>query len=139
MFTPVALAFAVVAATASVYAQTLPDNCARTYVVQPGDFCDGISAAQNASTFQLANVNKFIDPLCDNLQPGETLCLGITGQDCTVTTVVAEGSSCVDIANTAGTSLDTLLANNPNVDENCSNIYPGEVLCTAKEVIVGST
>lgn len=27
--------------------------CSRTYVVQPGDFCDGISAAQNASTYVL--------------------------------------------------------------------------------------
>lgn len=25
-------------------------NCSRTYKVQPGDFCDGISAVQNVST-----------------------------------------------------------------------------------------
>ena len=63
--------------------------CARNYTVQPGDFCDAISAAQNVSTyvnhfhtffcetdllcrFQLASVNKAtIDPACDNLRVGE--------------------------------------------------------------------
>lgn len=28
----------------------LPADCTRNYTVQIGDFCDGISAAQNAST-----------------------------------------------------------------------------------------
>lgn len=28
-----------------------------------------------------------------------------------------------------------LYANNPQIDENCSNIYDGEVLCVAKEVL----
>ena len=55
------------------------------------------------------------------------LCLGITGQDCDVVSVVASGDSCTTIADAAGIPLSTLLNNNPNVNSQCSNIYPGEV------------
>ncbi|KJA16071.1 hypothetical protein HYPSUDRAFT_47701 [Hypholoma sublateritium FD-334 SS-4] len=104
--------------------------CARNYTVQPGDFCDEISAAQNVSTFQLASVNSaIIDPACDNLQVGEVLCLGLVGQDCTDVHVVASGDACDTIASQAGINTTVLLANNPNVNAACSNIYPGEVLC----------
>ncbi|KAH8101466.1 hypothetical protein BXZ70DRAFT_94548 [Cristinia sonorae] len=111
-------------------------NCAREYVVQPGDFCDKISAAQNVSTFQLAEVNKAtIDPLCDNLFPGETICLGVTGQDCQDIHVVASGDFCASIAAAANIDISLLLTNNPNVNSDCSNIGLGEVLCTANVTI----
>ncbi|KAK7461894.1 hypothetical protein VKT23_008326 [Stygiomarasmius scandens] len=106
-------------------------QCARNYTVAPGDFCDGISAAQHASTFQIANANPVIDAACDNLQPGQIICLGLLGKDCSTTTVVESGSGCVTIAADAGIPLSTLLHNNPNVASDCSNIYPGEVLCTS--------
>ena len=64
---------------------------------------------------------------CTNLFPGEELCLGITGQDCEVTPVVVSGDSCFSISQIAGTTTDIILANNPNVDAACDNIYPGEV------------
>ena len=36
------------------------------------------------STFQLALVNEeTIDENCDDLAPGQSVCLGITGEDCT--------------------------------------------------------
>ncbi|KAI0756053.1 hypothetical protein C8Q80DRAFT_1126200 [Daedaleopsis nitida] len=125
----------VIVAVSGVNAQE--PNCARNYTIVPGDVCDEISAKTNTSTYQLATVNKDkIDPLCDNLFVGEALCLGITGQDCEVTYVVQAGDSCPGIASTAGTTLDILLANNPNVNTGCTNIYPGEVLCTADDVIV---
>ncbi|KAI0777474.1 hypothetical protein BD413DRAFT_468040, partial [Trametes elegans] len=112
-------------------------NCARNYTVQLGDTCDGISAKTNTSTFQLANVNADkINADCSNLFAGEALCLGITGQDCDVTHVVQSGDGCDSIADEAQTTEATLLANNPNVNSGCTNIYPGEVLCTADEVIV---
>ena len=57
----------------------------------------------------------------------QSLCLGIRGQDCQVTHVVASGDNCEAIALNAGTTFDILLANNPNVDSQCDNIYPGEV------------
>ena len=69
----------------------------------------------------------------------QPLCLGITGQDCEVTHVVVSGDSCPGIAQLAGTTEDILLANNPNINSGCTNIYPGEVLCIANEVIVKSS
>lgn len=53
-----------------VHAQTTP-VCNRSYTVQAGDFCDGISAAQNVSTYQLATVNPVINPTCTNLFVGQ--------------------------------------------------------------------
>ena len=57
----------------------------------------------------------------------QSLCLGITGQDCEVTHVVVSGDNCEAIAQAAGTTYDIILANNPNVNSACTNIYPGEV------------
>ncbi|PIL31050.1 hypothetical protein GSI_05746 [Ganoderma sinense ZZ0214-1] len=138
MFSRALLAAALAAVCGSVHAQV--SNCARNYTVVSGDTCDGISAKENVSTYQLATVNNAtIDAGCDDLFVGESLCLGITGQDCDVTHVVVSGDNCEAIAQAAGTTLDILLANNPNVDSDCSNIYPGEVLCTADDIIVVSS
>ncbi|KAG6811289.1 hypothetical protein H0H92_008156 [Tricholoma furcatifolium] len=101
-------------------------TCDRIYTVASGDTCDGISAAQNVSTYQLGLDNPEIDAACDNLIVGETLCLGFQGADCTSVYVVASGDGCDTIATDANATLTTLLANNPNVNADCSNIYPGE-------------
>ena len=61
------------------------------------------------------------------MSPIQPLCLGIAGQDCNTTWVVQSGDNCQQIANTTGIADSTLLANNPNVNSLCSNIYPGEV------------
>lgn len=43
------------------------------------------------STFQLALVNEdVITENCDNLQPNQDICLGITGHDCTKVYTVVE-------------------------------------------------
>ncbi|KAF8995646.1 hypothetical protein BDQ17DRAFT_1412103 [Cyathus striatus] len=116
----------------TVKSVAIPANCDREYTVQLGDFCDGISAAQNVSTYQLATVNAgVINSDCSNLFEGELLCLGIQGHDCTRVSVVQSGDSCPAIASAAGISVATLLSNNPNVASDCTNIYPGEVLCVA--------
>ena len=124
-------------------------------------------------SFQLANANKdAIDSFCDNIFPGEVqfnhlralflvfpanggpaqnLCLGLEGEDCTAVVAIQSGDSCSAIASAANIPVSTLLANNPNVNTDCSNIYPGEVrfnrtvrvqililpqvLCTASEII----
>ena len=44
-----------------------------------------------------------------------------------MTHVVVSGDSCSSIAQIAGTTVDIILANNPNVNSTCGNIYPGEV------------
>jgi len=106
-------------------------SCARTYTVQAGDICDGISAAQNVSTYQLATVNPGIDARCDDLTPGEQLCLGYVGSDCTTTHVVTAGESCDGLASVYSMNTTVLMDNNPQVDADCANLYTGEVLCVA--------
>ncbi|KAG2030768.1 hypothetical protein BDR03DRAFT_160242 [Suillus americanus] len=131
----------VLAAIASVVSgQGLPAGCDRNVTVQSGDTCDAISARDNVSTYQLATVNSgIIDPGCDNLFIGEVICLGISGQDCNVTHVIQSGDTCQSVANAASIPINTLLANNPNVNTNCTNVYPGEVLCTASQIYVNTT
>ena len=57
----------------------------------------------------------------------QSLCLGLVNQDCSTVAVVQASDSCGGIASAAGIPVTTLLANNPNVQSDCSNIYPGEV------------
>ncbi|KAI0916691.1 hypothetical protein AcV5_003111 [Taiwanofungus camphoratus] len=119
----------------SAYAQT----CSRNYTVQANDWCDTISAAQNVSTYQLAVVNNgVIDPACNNLVPGNNICLGWVGQDCTTTYVVKLGDTCDDIASANGINSTTLFNNNPQLDAQCDNLYVGEVLCAADSVVAPS-
>jgi len=109
-------------------------DCSRNYTVKLGDVCNSISAAQNVSTFQLAEVNAgVVNANCTNLFVGEPLCLGMVGQDCTTVTVIKPNDTCFAIAAAADISLSILLQNNPNVDSNCDNIGLGEVLCTANQ------
>jgi len=115
-------------------AQNVP-NCARNYTVRLFDICDSISAANNASTFQLAHVNTQINSDCSNLAEGEPLCLGVTGQDCQTIHVVASGDLCTTIATGANITMSTLLSNNPNINAACTNIDVGEVLCTSSTII----
>ncbi|KAH9846902.1 hypothetical protein C2E23DRAFT_863722 [Lenzites betulinus] len=120
--------------TVAAFAQE--PNCARNTTVQLGDTCNSIAAETNTPTFQLLTVNADkIDAACDNLDVGEALCLGIIGHDCDVTHVVVSGDTCEKIATEAGTTFDIILANNPNVNSDCSNIGIGEVLCSANHII----
>ncbi|KAG7444175.1 uncharacterized protein BT62DRAFT_900467 [Guyanagaster necrorhizus] len=98
-------------------------NCVRNYTVQLGDTCDPILAAQNSSSFPRFPCLR--ECILSSLFL-KVLCLGIVGQDCTDTYVVASEDSCVAIAAADGTTYDILLANNPNVVSTCANIYPGE-------------
>ncbi|KAI9060407.1 carbohydrate-binding module family 50 protein [Trametes sanguinea] len=136
MFARAALVIATTLAVASASVLVRAPACARSYTVVAGDNCDIISAKTSTSTYQLAAANPDkINEQCTDLTVGEVLCLGFVGQDCNDVHVVQSDDVCVDIANEAGTTLSILLANNPNVDSTCSNIYPGEVLCTADKII----
>ncbi|EJD01864.1 uncharacterized protein FOMMEDRAFT_123923 [Fomitiporia mediterranea MF3/22] len=121
-----------ISSLSAVNAQT--GQCARTYVVQAGDNCDTIAAAQHVSTFQIHFVNPQINDACTNLAVDQVLCLGIVGQDCTTTAVVNSGDTCTSIEATARIPDATLKANNPNVNADCSNLRIGEVLCTSFQV-----
>ncbi|KAF8556044.1 hypothetical protein OG21DRAFT_1483386 [Imleria badia] len=128
------------AATTAFQAQAaLPANCDRSATVATGDTCNGISATHNVSTYQLAAVNTgIIDPNCDNLYVGEVICLGITGQDCSTTYVVQYNDTCVGIAGVHNISENTLLKNNPNLNQICTNLYPDEVLCVSSTIYAQS-
>lgn len=111
-------------------------TCTRNYTVAAGDICDGISRAYNVSTFQLAALNADkIDALCQHMQIGENLCLGTEGQDCTSVHVVSSGDSCATIQQTYQINSTILMSNNPNVDDECDNLYSGLVLCVAPTVV----
>jgi len=112
-------------------------QCSRSYTVKAGDTCDLISAAQNTSTYQLAVVNSgTVNQECTNLAIGQTLCLGNANEDCQTTHVVQDGDICNDIMTTYGINATMLYTNNPNINEGCTNIYPGEVLCVVNGVQV---
>ena len=80
-----------------------------------------------ASRYQLAVANSGIDSGCDNLQVGQTLCLGLAGQDCTTVYTVQAGDTCDAIATASSINTTMLNTNNPQIDAACDNIYIGEV------------
>lgn len=124
-------------------------TCSRTYKIKAGDYCDKISQAQNVSTcvfalygrfypvltfffcancrYQLAVINPaIINKGCSNLTPGETICLGFTGEDCSTTQIVQPGDTCAGIAANNRLNMTILRLNNPQLDQSC-DIYAGEV------------
>ena len=105
--------------------------------------------------YQLAVINTgIINDKCTNLVPNETICLGYQGEDCTTVysallhcpllgllahlfLVAVKKSDVCDAISAAYNVNNTLLhENNPQINPDCSNIYPGEVLCVASTVIV---
>ncbi|CAE6444859.1 unnamed protein product [Rhizoctonia solani] len=111
-------------------------ECTRTYTVKEGDWCNTISQAQNVSTYQLSTVNADkINDACTNLEIGQELCLGTKGQDCTKTYNVVKDDTCDKIIMGAGINATMLYTNNPQIDDRCSNILIGQVLCVANEYL----
>ncbi|KAF9462510.1 hypothetical protein BDZ94DRAFT_720549 [Collybia nuda] len=112
-------------------------DCTRSYTIKEGDICDSISAANNVSTYQLSAINVgVIDSTCSNLMPGNTICLGYAGEDCSTTYTVVADDSCEMIADNHRVNTTILHLNNPQIDQDCSNVYIGEVLCVGDKVQV---
>jgi LysM repeat protein len=82
-----------------------------------------------ASSWQLATVNTgSINGDCTNLIPGQTICLGLKPEeDCSTTYTVAIGDTCENIASNNALNSTILYLNNPQINDDCSNIYIGEV------------
>ncbi|KAF9001003.1 hypothetical protein BDQ17DRAFT_1244936, partial [Cyathus striatus] len=115
-------------------------QCIRTYTVVLGNTCDLISEKEGVSSFQLTSVNSAtINSKCSNLFIGEVLCLATQEEDCTDVFVVQSGNFCEEIADNSGISVTLLIENNPNVNEDCTNLRPGEVcvLFELKMVAIG--
>jgi hypothetical protein len=96
----------------------------RTYI---DSRIQSIRNTQSSRSYQLAAINPQIDDDCSNLTAGEELCLGFKDQDCTTVHVVESGDFCEAIWEKTQTDETTFFANNPQVDDNCSNLYVGEV------------
>ncbi|KAI9465650.1 hypothetical protein BJY52DRAFT_1220418 [Lactarius psammicola] len=129
------LVFSLIAvAFSSVFVPAIATSCTRTYTVRDGDICDSISAANNVSTYQLAVVNPEINPGCTDLLPGQNLCLGHSGEDCTTTYVVKANDDCTIVSSAYNINTTVLSHNNPQLNADCSNMYIGEVLCVAGAV-----
>ncbi|KAJ2929206.1 hypothetical protein H1R20_g7883, partial [Candolleomyces eurysporus] len=102
-------------------------TCTRTYTIKEGDYCDKISAANNVSTYQLGAINPgVINEACDNLVIGGQLCLGTEGEDCKATYVVGAGNTCSQIWDNHRINSTIFSLNNPQVNEDCTNIYTDE-------------
>lgn len=81
-----------------------------------------------SSSYQLAVVNQgHIDEACSNLIPGDEICLGNAGEDCTTTYTVKDSDTCDGINTAHGLNSTILSLNNPQINEACDNIYIGEV------------
>lgn len=78
-------------------------------------------------SYQLAVLNVGINPQCTNLVPGETLCLGNADEDCSDTYAVQSDDTCESISEHSGVPLDMIFLNNPEIDDDCSNLYVGQV------------
>jgi hypothetical protein len=112
-------------------------TCNRQYTVKAGDTCDSIGAANNASTYQLLTIwSPTVDSECSNLKVGAQLCLGYAGEDCSNTYVVQSGDTCGQVAQNHGLNSTILNLNNPQLDDQCSNLYIGEVICVSNTVQV---
>ncbi|GAW05837.1 carbohydrate-binding module family 50 protein [Lentinula edodes] len=57
-----------------------PVSCRAEYIVKPGDVCISIANMFHITAAQLEAANSKIDPLCDNLQNGEILCIPTASQ-----------------------------------------------------------
>ena len=63
--------------------------------------------------------------------PGQPLCLGTTGEDCTDTYVVQPNDTCEEVAAAHKADLGVLYHNNPQLNAKCDNLYVGEVCLLA--------
>ncbi|TRM57397.1 hypothetical protein BD626DRAFT_465102 [Schizophyllum amplum] len=128
---------AAAAIVAPFFARTvLAGDCVRTVTVKEGDTCDSISAAENVSTYQFAIINEgLIDETCSNLIAGQDYCIGYEAEDCSDVWVVEAQQTCDDITGVMAIEMSMLQENNPQLLDDCSNLYVGEVLCVANSAL----
>lgn len=80
------------------------------------------------SSYQLTAINSAkINAECSNLQIGDTLCLGHEGEDCSTTHIVQADNTCDGLYSQYNINSTILFANNPQVNQDCANLYIGEV------------
>ncbi|KAI1490785.1 hypothetical protein F5X96DRAFT_516890 [Biscogniauxia mediterranea] len=123
-------------------------DCTSTYSVQSGDRCIDIRDKFNA-TFTLDDFyswNPQVDQYCSNLYPGEVVCVGVNGtssplpscpapvkpgivSNCDACYTVVQYDYCYAVAVDHGITLDQLLAWNPDLNSDCTNLEEGYNYC----------
>ncbi|KIJ56418.1 carbohydrate-binding module family 50 protein [Sphaerobolus stellatus SS14] len=111
---------------------TAPDPtkaCTDTSSVLPGDSCDIIAARFAIPSFAVPLINPNIS--CSALVANDFICVASPQINCSKVVTVESGDSCTGIATSSNITVNQLVSLNPNVNVNCTNIFPGEVLCVA--------
>ncbi|KAF5383492.1 hypothetical protein D9757_006090 [Collybiopsis confluens] len=122
--------FAMVTALGAIMAaKVLAQTCQATYTVVSGDNCVAIAAKFNVTDAALLAANPAVDANCDNLFIGQQLCIPLPPANCKSQYTVVAGDNCVAIAAEFSVSDAALLAANPAVNAQCSNLSVGELLC----------
>ncbi|KAI9818946.1 MAG: hypothetical protein M1832_004114 [Thelocarpon impressellum] len=94
------------------------------YSVISGDTCIGI-ALKTGTTHQALRSANDIPEACNNLLPGDVLCIPKTCR----TTIVQPGTSCLRLSQQSGLNLTDFLAFNPSIDPACKNLIAGTNVC----------
>ncbi|KAL1669794.1 hypothetical protein GGF50DRAFT_43540 [Schizophyllum commune] len=111
-------------------------DCVRWATVEDGQTCDALSAKHGVSTYQLAIINAgVINEDCTNLISGQSYCIGYDAEDCSDVWVVEAQQTCSEITGATGLNQTLLQENNPQIADDCSNLYVGEVLCVADHAV----
>ncbi len=114
------------------------------YTVVPGDTCGAIAVKYGITAADLIKTNRTIDANCSNLHAGDILTIpapaagstttGGTGPTPTPrpgaakTYKVVSGDTCGAIAASFGVELSKLLAANPTINANCTNLAAGQTV-----------
>ncbi|KAL0571626.1 hypothetical protein V5O48_010333 [Marasmius crinis-equi] len=105
-------------------------DCTKTVTIESGDTCDAIAGRNFISTYTIQNINPA--GTCSSLVAGQQICVNSPSNKCvSVYLVSGTEGGCTNIATSHGITFARLRELNPNVDADCTNIYPGESLCIA--------
>ncbi|PWN40463.1 hypothetical protein IE81DRAFT_305111 [Ceraceosorus guamensis] len=105
--------------------------CTLYTTVQAGESCNDICNRAHVTLYDLQQLNSG-NQLCASLQSGQALCVDGAKRSCSKPYTIQSGDSCYAISQTHNLTLAEFYDINPNIDENCSNIQPDEVVCVAK-------
>ncbi|KAF9257253.1 hypothetical protein L218DRAFT_1019286 [Marasmius fiardii PR-910] len=106
----------------------LQGDCTKTTTIEPDETCDSIASRSGISTYIIQQINP--GNTCAALLAFTQICVDSPANNCakvyTVTTNDMGG--CGPIAAAQGITFARLRELNPNIDQFCGNIYPGEAL-----------
>ncbi|KAM6492503.1 hypothetical protein JOM56_012227, partial [Amanita muscaria] len=111
--------------------QNLPSSIGACHLVQPGDTCAAIAAANDITFIQLISYNPSINPACTNLISNTSICIGPSGAKY----IVVPGDTCSFklLSTEFGITLTfaQLQSWNPEINSQCSNLLVGDAYCVS--------